>query len=181
VDIADFRGLTRQVTLRPQYNLLAREIEWEIVPACQAAGLGPLPWSPPPWSPLASGWLSGKYQRDAPPPAGTRMFDQVDVGTRNWNQRGHLDRTWQPPSGPHATAGGQSRPPAAKRRRGRGWYDRDVSRGVAPCPLARGLARGSLAGLRVRATPRTLLDVVSRRGRRGALASSPSTCTGGGP
>lgn len=90
VDIADFKGLSRPVTLQPQYNLLAREVEWEIVPACQAAGLGLLPWSP-----LASGWLSGKYQRDAPAPEGTRMADQVDVGMRAWNPRGHLERTWR--------------------------------------------------------------------------------------
>src|SRR3954462_10997754 len=35
VDLAEFRGLTAPVTLQPQYNLLVREIEWEIVPACQ--------------------------------------------------------------------------------------------------------------------------------------------------
>ena len=36
VDLAEFRGLARPVTLQPQYNLLVREIEWEVVPACQA-------------------------------------------------------------------------------------------------------------------------------------------------
>src|SRR6266702_2269514 len=46
------------VTLQPQYSLLVREIEWEIVPAAMDAGLGLLPWSP-----LGGGWLSGKYQR----------------------------------------------------------------------------------------------------------------------
>ncbi len=51
VDLADARGLARPVTLQPQYNLLARAVEWEIIPACQAEGLGLLPWSP-----LASGW-----------------------------------------------------------------------------------------------------------------------------
>ena len=44
------------VTLQPQYSLLVREIEWEIVPAAMDAGLGLLPWSP-----LGGGWLSGKY------------------------------------------------------------------------------------------------------------------------
>ena len=56
VDVAEFRGLTRPVTLQPQYNLLVREIEWEIVPACESTGLGLLPWSP-----LGGGWLTGKY------------------------------------------------------------------------------------------------------------------------
>jgi aryl-alcohol dehydrogenase-like predicted oxidoreductase len=40
VDIAEFRGLSAPVSMQPQYNLLARAVEWEIVPACQAAGLG---------------------------------------------------------------------------------------------------------------------------------------------
>ena len=61
VDIAEFRGLSVPVSMQPQYNLLARAVEWEIAPACQAAGLGMLAWSP-----LASGWLTGKYQRGEP-------------------------------------------------------------------------------------------------------------------
>src|SRR3954467_11385687 len=40
VDLAEFRGWARPVTLQPQYNLLVREIEWEIVPACESTGLG---------------------------------------------------------------------------------------------------------------------------------------------
>ena len=54
VDTADARALARPVTMQPQYNLLAREVEWEIVPACDAEGLGLLPWSP-----LGGGWLTG--------------------------------------------------------------------------------------------------------------------------
>jgi aryl-alcohol dehydrogenase-like predicted oxidoreductase len=90
VDLADAHGLIRPVTVQPQYNLLARAIEWEVGPACQAEGLGLLPWSP-----LASGWLTGKYRRGEPPAEGTRLFDQVDQGMRIWNERGHLERTWQ--------------------------------------------------------------------------------------
>jgi aryl-alcohol dehydrogenase-like predicted oxidoreductase len=90
VDAADGHGLSRPVTLQPQYNLLARAIEWEIVPACQAAGLGLLAWSP-----LASGWLTGKYRRDEPPSAGTRAAENADLGMKIWNQRGHLEQTWQ--------------------------------------------------------------------------------------
>jgi aryl-alcohol dehydrogenase-like predicted oxidoreductase len=89
VDIADARGLSRPVTLQPQYNLLARAIEWEIVPACQSEGLGLLPWSP-----LASGWLTGKYSRDETPPSGTRLAENADQGMTIWNERGHLGRTW---------------------------------------------------------------------------------------
>jgi aryl-alcohol dehydrogenase-like predicted oxidoreductase len=45
VGIAEFRGLSVPVSMQPQYNLLARAIEWEIAPACQAAGLGMLAWT----------------------------------------------------------------------------------------------------------------------------------------
>jgi aryl-alcohol dehydrogenase-like predicted oxidoreductase len=48
------------VTLQPQYSLPEPEIESEIVPACVDANVGLLPWSP-----LAGGWLTGMYQRDA--------------------------------------------------------------------------------------------------------------------
>ena len=90
VDIAEFRGLSAPVSLQPQYNLLARAVEWEIVPACQAAGLGLVAWSP-----LASGWLTGKYQRGEPPAAGTRVLENADEGMRIWNQRGQAEQTWQ--------------------------------------------------------------------------------------
>jgi aryl-alcohol dehydrogenase-like predicted oxidoreductase len=90
-DLAGSLGLASSpVTVQPQYNLLARAIEWEIVPACEAAGIGLLPWSP-----LASGWLTGKYQRDKPPAPGTRLAEQMDQGMRIWNERGHLERNWQ--------------------------------------------------------------------------------------
>ncbi|GHE07019.1 hypothetical protein GCM10011381_01430 [Klenkia taihuensis] len=51
-------GLAVPVTLQPQYSLVSREIEYEIVPAALHNGLGLLPWSP-----LASGFLSGKYRK----------------------------------------------------------------------------------------------------------------------
>jgi aryl-alcohol dehydrogenase-like predicted oxidoreductase len=90
VDLAGRHGLIGPVTVQPQYNLLARAIEWEVVPACEAEGLGLLPWSP-----LASGWLTGKYRRDAPPGEGTRLSDQMDQGMRIWNEHGRVERDWQ--------------------------------------------------------------------------------------
>ncbi len=90
VDTAAALGLAGPVSVQPQYNLLTRAIEWEILPACQAEGLAVLPWSP-----LASGWLTGKYRRDQPPAAGTRVAENADEGMRIWNQRGHRERTWQ--------------------------------------------------------------------------------------
>lgn len=91
VDLADAGELSsRPVTVQPQYNLLARAIEWEVAPVCQAEGLGLLPWSP-----LASGWLTGKYRRGEAPGSGTRLAEQMDQGMRVWNQRGHLERNWE--------------------------------------------------------------------------------------
>ncbi len=46
IAVAERRVWASPVTLQPQYNLLVREIEWEIVPSCLDAGLGLLPWSP---------------------------------------------------------------------------------------------------------------------------------------
>jgi aryl-alcohol dehydrogenase-like predicted oxidoreductase len=89
VDVADFRGLSRPVTLQPQYNLLAREIEWEVVPACQSEGLGLLPWSP-----LGGGWLTGKYRRDERPAGATRLGENPDRGVEAYDRRGGMERTW---------------------------------------------------------------------------------------
>jgi aryl-alcohol dehydrogenase-like predicted oxidoreductase len=50
------------------YSLLDREAEEEVLPLCAEHGLGFTPFSP-----LAGGWLTGKYRRDAPPPEGSRM------------------------------------------------------------------------------------------------------------
>jgi aryl-alcohol dehydrogenase-like predicted oxidoreductase len=91
VDVADARGLTRArpVTLQPQYSLLVRETEWEIVPACLAEGLGMLPWSP-----LGGGWLTGKYRRDERPTGATRLGEDPDRGMEAYDRRGRTERTW---------------------------------------------------------------------------------------
>jgi aryl-alcohol dehydrogenase-like predicted oxidoreductase len=89
VDVADRRGLPRPVTLQPQYNLLAREVEWEIVPACQESGLGLLPWSP-----LGGGWLTGKYTRDQRPSGATRLGENPERGVEAYDKRAASDRTW---------------------------------------------------------------------------------------
>ena len=81
-------GLVEPVSLQPQYSLLVREIEWEIIPAAQDAGLGLLPWSP-----LGGGWLTGKYQRDQRPSGATRLGEDPGRGMEAWDRRG-TDRTW---------------------------------------------------------------------------------------
>jgi aryl-alcohol dehydrogenase-like predicted oxidoreductase len=89
VDLAEFRDLVRPVTLQPQYNLLVREIEWEIVPACRSTGLGLLPWSP-----LGGGWLTGKYTQEARPSGATRLGENPERGVEAYDRRSTRQRTW---------------------------------------------------------------------------------------
>ena len=88
VQLAQAMGVAAPVTLQPQYSLVVREIEWEIVPAALDAGMGLLPWSP-----LGGGYLSGKYTRDQRPGAGTRLGDDPGRGMEAWERRG-TERTW---------------------------------------------------------------------------------------
>lgn len=66
--ISKSEHLHRFVALQMQYSLVVRDLEREHVPLCKQFGLGILPWSP-----LASGFLSGKYEKDKPPPPGGRL------------------------------------------------------------------------------------------------------------
>jgi len=66
--ISKTEHLHRFVALQMQYSLLVRDLEREHVPLCRQFGLGILPWSP-----LAAGFLSGKYSKDQPPPPGVRL------------------------------------------------------------------------------------------------------------
>jgi aryl-alcohol dehydrogenase-like predicted oxidoreductase len=87
--LAQHRGWVPPVTLQPQYNLLVREIEWEVVPACLANGLGLLPWSP-----LGGGWLTGKYRRDERPTGATRLGEDPNRGVEAYDRRSAVERTW---------------------------------------------------------------------------------------
>ncbi len=89
VDVAEHLRLSRPVTLQPQYNLLVREIEWEIVPASLANGVGLLPWSP-----LGGGWLTGKYSKDERPSGLTRLGENPDRGVEAYDRRSGRQRTW---------------------------------------------------------------------------------------
>jgi len=82
-------GFAPPVTLQPQYNLLVRDIEHEIVPAALDARIGLLPWSP-----LAGGWLSGKYQRDVIPTGSTRLGENPGRGMEAFTARNADPRTW---------------------------------------------------------------------------------------
>jgi aryl-alcohol dehydrogenase-like predicted oxidoreductase len=90
VHVAAAHGWDAPVTLQPQYNLLVRDIEHEVVPAALDAGIGLLPWSP-----LAGGWLSGKYQRAVRPTGSTRLGENPERGMEAWAARNSDERTWR--------------------------------------------------------------------------------------
>ncbi|MBB5961739.1 aldo/keto reductase family protein [Planomonospora venezuelensis] len=68
--IADEMGFDRLVSNQPQYSMLWRVIESEVVPLCEKEGLSQIVWSP-----IAQGVLTGKYLPGRPPPAGSRATD----------------------------------------------------------------------------------------------------------
>jgi aryl-alcohol dehydrogenase-like predicted oxidoreductase len=68
--IAEDMGLDRIVSSQPQYSMLWRTIEAEVVPLCRTEGLGQIVWSP-----LAQGVLTGKYVPGQAPPEGSRATD----------------------------------------------------------------------------------------------------------
>jgi len=66
------------------YNLINREAEREVLPACKDQGMGVTCWSP-----LAGGVLLGKYEKEEKPAPGTRLFYRSEIdGPRFWHQRG---------------------------------------------------------------------------------------------
>jgi aryl-alcohol dehydrogenase-like predicted oxidoreductase len=87
--LARASGFAPPVTLQPQYNLLVRDIEHEIVPAALDAGIGLLPWSP-----LGGGWLSGKYKRDQMPTGATRLGENPRRGMEAYDARNARTATW---------------------------------------------------------------------------------------
>jgi aryl-alcohol dehydrogenase-like predicted oxidoreductase len=65
------RGRERFVSEQPPYSMLVRGIERDVLPVCQSYGIGVIPWSP-----LAGGWLSGRYRKGQELPQSTR-FDRI--------------------------------------------------------------------------------------------------------
>jgi aryl-alcohol dehydrogenase-like predicted oxidoreductase len=67
----EMTGVERFVSSQPQYSLLWRAPEKEVIPLCAANGISQIVWSP-----LAQGVLTGKYRPDAPPPPGSRATSE---------------------------------------------------------------------------------------------------------
>jgi len=82
VALQDRHGWAPFVSLQPQYSLVERSIEVEILPFCRAAGLAVIPWGP-----LGAGFLSGKYKRGERPPAGSRIADADETVEEAYDRR----------------------------------------------------------------------------------------------
>ncbi len=87
VMLGRFRSVPQPASLQLEYSLLVRSPEWELLPLCTDEGIGTLAWSP-----LAGGWLTGKYRRNAEAPKNSRVgrkdreYDQPDKrdNERTW-------------------------------------------------------------------------------------------------
>ncbi len=75
--IAQQEGLTPWISVQPRWNLLEGLADPHLLPACRAFGMGIIPYTP-----LASGILTGKYRRGEQPPAGTRLGDLPAIRQR---------------------------------------------------------------------------------------------------
>jgi aryl-alcohol dehydrogenase (NADP+) len=89
VSTAKAMGVPVPVTLQPQYSLLSREIEWEIIPAALHNGIGLLHWPP-----LAGGFLTGKYQRGSIPSPETRAGSEKPIYRWISEEYANSDRNW---------------------------------------------------------------------------------------
>jgi aryl-alcohol dehydrogenase-like predicted oxidoreductase len=88
VDLSDSLGYQRFVSLQPQYSLVERNIEYEVLPVCIREGIGVIPWGP-----LGGGFLSGKYRKGEQPPADSRIAGAGEDWEEAWHRRA-TDRNW---------------------------------------------------------------------------------------
>lgn len=91
IDLSRQHGWEPFTCLQPLYNLLDRNLEFELLHVCLNEGLGIIPWSP-----LRGGWLSGKYHRGmAAPVEGTRIEQAEKEGwSESWSAYAN-ERTWR--------------------------------------------------------------------------------------
>ncbi|MFF3686417.1 aldo/keto reductase [Streptomyces sp. NPDC002187] len=108
LDVSRHRGWEPYAALQPLYNLLRRELEWELAPLSADEGLGVIPWSP-----LAGGWLTGKYRRGmVSAPAGSREARvQERSGEEGW-RKNDTEETWRVLDALHEVAEEAGRTPS---------------------------------------------------------------------
>ena len=87
--VSELNGFERFVSLQPQYSLVERNIEREVLPACREEGVGVIPWGP-----LGGGFLSGKYRRGEEPPEDSRIAGAPDEFEEAWTKRS-VERNWR--------------------------------------------------------------------------------------
>lgn len=87
--LSDRNGWERFVCLQPRYNLVDRHVERELIPICCEEGLGVIPWSP-----LAGGFLSGKYRRDKAMPESARITHAEPHWPEAMERQG-TERNWR--------------------------------------------------------------------------------------
>jgi len=80
VDAARKAGLKGFVTAQNAWNMLEREIEADLIPVCEAHGIGLLPYYP-----IARGLLTGKYRRGRDAPAGSRLAGDANLATADFD------------------------------------------------------------------------------------------------
>jgi aryl-alcohol dehydrogenase-like predicted oxidoreductase len=91
IDLSRQNGWEAFTCLQPLYNMLDRSFEWELMPVCEAEGVGVIPWSP-----LRGGWLSGKYHRGMSAPLPDTRIEEAEK--RGWSESWAVyanERTWQ--------------------------------------------------------------------------------------
>lgn len=82
LSISEKWGWSKFICLQPQYSLVVRDIEREILPLCREEGLGVVVWGP-----LGGGFLSGKYRRGEKPPDGSRIARAEETWEEAWSRR----------------------------------------------------------------------------------------------
>jgi aryl-alcohol dehydrogenase-like predicted oxidoreductase len=87
--LSALHGWAKFDCLQPQYSLVSRAIEREILPCCRAEGLGVIAYSP-----LGGGFLSGKYRAGEPAPPASRVADS-EPANRFWVERNRTERNYQ--------------------------------------------------------------------------------------
>ena len=89
LSVADRYNLPKPIAIQPQYNLLERGIELELLPCCLEAGIAIIPWSP-----LGGGWLTGKYSAADRPTGATRLGEDPARGVEAYDLR-NTDHTYK--------------------------------------------------------------------------------------
>jgi aryl-alcohol dehydrogenase-like predicted oxidoreductase len=82
VALQDREGWSPFISFQPQYSLVERSVEIELLPFCRSAGLGVIPWGP-----LGAGFLSGMYRRGERPPDGSRIAEAGEALEEAYDRR----------------------------------------------------------------------------------------------